>query len=503
MKKGIVVSVSCLVMMVAVLATSPRAAATYGRAHIWIPEKGESLWDEQMICVETVKEPYIAPLKKENPDLDEKELAKHILVEADEEKGTLVITVPAEDEKSALENAARIGRIAVQELVRRSLSRQREALEEIREEQDRTMHEIRAMEEDLLNLQRKKGIFDPQKGMESLVSRLSAYQDGLVEAKMKRAELQVKLELLSKKAVEVRDTVSVEQIASLQKAEHDLRMQLEDKNTEGVFLIQKCEMILKQKQDAYERTEDLHEKALISKADIEKARFELEMARHDYDQAKESGAELGRRLERVREEIALARQKLAETGGLALAEIIAEKALECETELAATEVRTRQLRNQVQDVQAQIADSGAAVSELRRRQLEIDALKKQVSGLLESETSVRAQLRGGLQPQVVSVESVERPDEGRPVAYSVIGDVRNPGSYVGLERTTLLGAIARAGGFTDYADRDEVVVVRETDKGSERHTLDIAAILSGKAPDDFVLKPRDIVWVSRKGPVGP
>jgi protein involved in polysaccharide export with SLBB domain len=74
---------------------------------------------------------------------------------------------------------------------------------------------------------------------------------------------------------------------------------------------------------------------------------------------------------------------------------------------------------------------------------------------------------------------------------------------VGLERTTLLGAIARAGGFTDYADRDEVVVVRETDKGSERHTLDIAAILSGKAPDDFVLKPRDIVWVSRKGPVGP
>ena len=86
----------------------------------------------------------------------------------------------------------------------------------------------------------------------------------------------------------------------------------------------------------------------------------------------------------------------------------------------------------------------------------------------------------------------------RSKTYAVVGEVRNPGIFA-LQKGTILTAIARASGFTDYADRDDVIVMRATGPGlSERHRVDCQAILKGKA-EDFPIEPNDIIWVDRKG----
>jgi len=44
---------------------------------------------------------------------------------------------------------------------------------------------------------------------------------------------------------------------------------------------------------------------------------------------------------------------------------------------------------------------------------------------------------------------------------SVLGQVKNPGRYELKDRATVLDVLAMAGGFTEYADRDGIVVLRQ------------------------------------------
>ena len=67
MRNGTRLIAFSLGILLATVAAIPYAAATYGRAHIWIPEKGGSLWDEKLTCEQEVKGPYVAALKKQNP----------------------------------------------------------------------------------------------------------------------------------------------------------------------------------------------------------------------------------------------------------------------------------------------------------------------------------------------------------------------------------------------------------------------------------------------------
>ena len=79
----------------------------------------------------------------------------------------------------------------------------------------------------------------------------------------------------------------------------------------------------------------------------------------------------------------------------------------------------------------------------------------------------------------------------------VLGAVAAPGSVPYSPSTTVIGAITTRGGYTLRSFRARVLIVRGSLANPETHVVDTGDILKGKSPN-FLLKPRDIVFVSEK-----
>jgi polysaccharide export outer membrane protein len=62
-------------------------------------------------------------------------------------------------------------------------------------------------------------------------------------------------------------------------------------------------------------------------------------------------------------------------------------------------------------------------------------------------------------------------------------------------RVTVLDAIAMAGGFTDLARPNRVVVLRNTAAGQQRIRVNINQIVEDDARAPFYLEPLDTVYV--------
>jgi len=83
----------------------------------------------------------------------------------------------------------------------------------------------------------------------------------------------------------------------------------------------------------------------------------------------------------------------------------------------------------------------------------------------------------------------------------VVGEVRNPGKYRLKSYASVLQAIALAGGFTPFASKNEIQVVRNSQNDDGRlHEIHIPVryddLLSGDGElGNFVLRPGDIVVV--------
>ncbi len=75
---------------------------------------------------------------------------------------------------------------------------------------------------------------------------------------------------------------------------------------------------------------------------------------------------------------------------------------------------------------------------------------EQVTSLLKE------RLQGVLAAPEVSVSVAER----RPIRVGVIGEVQSPGHFEVAADDGVLGLLARAGGLNDFADEDEIYVVR-------------------------------------------
>jgi polysaccharide export outer membrane protein len=79
---------------------------------------------------------------------------------------------------------------------------------------------------------------------------------------------------------------------------------------------------------------------------------------------------------------------------------------------------------------------------------------------------------------------------------SVFGEVKKPDVYRIKQKTTVLDAIALGGGFTEFAKRDKVVVIREGKSGQEKFKLNLESMLQGKKDEAvFFLQPGDTVYV--------
>ena len=93
---------------------------------------------------------------------------------------------------------------------------------------------------------------------------------------------------------------------------------------------------------------------------------------------------------------------------------------------------------------------------------------------------------------------VQNPDvsvvvrEIRSLKVSVIGQVRTPGRYDIKGPATVFDALALAGGFTEFAARRKITIIRQ----SQRLRFDYdAAIANGSVNNNLFVKPGDIVVV--------
>jgi polysaccharide biosynthesis/export protein len=81
--------------------------------------------------------------------------------------------------------------------------------------------------------------------------------------------------------------------------------------------------------------------------------------------------------------------------------------------------------------------------------------------------------------------------------YNVLGRVAKPGSYLLSSTTTVLDAIATAGGFLDFAKQKGVYILRSTPGGGQtRLAFNYKDVVKGKRPEQNIkLEPGDTVVV--------
>ena len=78
---------------------------------------------------------------------------------------------------------------------------------------------------------------------------------------------------------------------------------------------------------------------------------------------------------------------------------------------------------------------------------------------------------------------------------SVIGSVRLPGRYELKGASTVLDALALAQGFTDFAVRQKITILRRDGSTQRRLRFDYAAAVKGSLDNNMLVQPGDIIVV--------
>jgi polysaccharide biosynthesis/export protein len=86
--------------------------------------------------------------------------------------------------------------------------------------------------------------------------------------------------------------------------------------------------------------------------------------------------------------------------------------------------------------------------------------------------------------------------EVKSFMISVIGQVSKPGRYDLRSSTTIVDALAMAGGLKEFANRSRIVVIRQEGPSQKRLSFDYDKLGETKNPqENFALRPGDIVMV--------
>jgi len=110
---------------------------------------------------------------------------------------------------------------------------------------------------------------------------------------------------------------------------------------------------------------------------------------------------------------------------------------------------------------------------------------------LEQDIAVR------LRNYIAAPEVTVMVQEIRSEKFNILGQVAKPGSYsLGLA-TTVLDAIAAAGGFRDFANQKGIYILRQNPGGGEsRIAFNYKNVIKGKNPQQNIkLEPRDTIVV--------
>jgi len=108
--------------------------------------------------------------------------------------------------------------------------------------------------------------------------------------------------------------------------------------------------------------------------------------------------------------------------------------------------------------------------------------------------SLRQQLETRAGPFFADIIATVMVDEINSRRVFVTGAVGRPGAFPLNGRVTVLQALALAGGFTEFADREHVEIIRPDEARSDRLRFNYKTVVEGKAPD-VALKPGDTIVV--------
>lgn len=79
--------------------------------------------------------------------------------------------------------------------------------------------------------------------------------------------------------------------------------------------------------------------------------------------------------------------------------------------------------------------------------------------------------------------------------FSVLGQVRKPDRYHIKQRLTVLDAIALAGGFTDFAKRDKVTIIRNSGPDKIRIQVNLKKVVEDRRGEVYYVEPLDTIYV--------
>jgi len=119
----------------------------------------------------------------------------------------------------------------------------------------------------------------------------------------------------------------------------------------------------------------------------------------------------------------------------------------------------------------------------------------QASG--ETPRQLEQEIGAKLQSFISEPEVTVIVQEAKSQRFNILGQVARPGSYLLTNSSTVLDAIAMAGGFRDFAKRKSIYVLRQNSDGTqERLPFNYKNVIQGKNADQNVkLKPRDTVVI--------
>ena len=112
---------------------------------------------------------------------------------------------------------------------------------------------------------------------------------------------------------------------------------------------------------------------------------------------------------------------------------------------------------------------------------------------LQLKEDITAKLRAYLAAPAVTVTVLQMNSQ----KFNILGRVAKPGSYPLLATTTVLDAIAGAGGFQDFAKQKNIYILRRNPEGGEtRISFNYKDVIRGSHPEENIkLKPNDTIVV--------
>jgi polysaccharide export outer membrane protein len=122
----------------------------------------------------------------------------------------------------------------------------------------------------------------------------------------------------------------------------------------------------------------------------------------------------------------------------------------------------------------------------------VDDIQAAGSTLLQVKKRITEALSGFVDAPAVYVML----EESRSKRIYIVGKVNAPGEYPLEKDMTLLQAIAMAGGFAEWADRGDIVIMRKVPQGQIRIEADYQRAVSGKdLGQNIPLRPDDVIVV--------